>query len=163
MPSSNQKKSSFLVVRNYCIVILLPILASCSTKKTKFGCEFDYFEKTSGINFPKTVEIIDCNDNPERIIWVSLKFDSKITTEFIKVAKMNSFNNKIISKNEGLFKKSMHNQQIDHMLAVMNDNVPTIPRSATTYLSTINTENQHVIYIINKESGFFGGLIEYPY
>ncbi len=134
---------------------------SCGNKKSKSRCEFNYFEKVSGIKFPENVEIIDCNDTSDGLIWLNLKFDSKNSIEFIDSAEMHQLNDKIINDFEKLKGKSEDNDNIDHIMSVDN-RIRQIPKNSTTYLKTIDTVNQYVIYIINKESGLFWGLIEYP-
>jgi len=44
----------------------------------------------------------------------------------------------------------------------LNENIPQIPKNQNIYLKTVQTEHQSVIYIINKDSGYFWGQIGYP-
>lgn len=143
------------------LILILTSVISCGNKKSKSRCEFNYFEKVSGIKFPENVEIIDCNDTSDGLIWLNLKFDSKNSIEFIDSAEMHQLNDKIINDFEKLKGKSEDNDNIDHIMSVDN-RIRQIPKNSTTYLKTIDTVNQYVIYIINKESGLFWGLIEYP-
>ncbi|MDO6490194.1 MAG: hypothetical protein ABJD66_08880 [Cellulophaga sp.] len=142
-------------------LILFISLISCKNVKTESSCGFEFFEKTSGFKFPKNILIIDCYDSLEGMIWVHLEFDPKTASEFIIQNEMHQYSDKI--ENE-LFKLhgSEDDQMIKSLTTFMNDSIQPITKNQHTYLKTIKREHQYVIYIINKNSGYFWGLIQYP-
>ncbi|QCE42522.1 hypothetical protein [Psychroserpens sp. NJDZ02] len=113
------------------------------------------------MKFPESVEIIDCEDDLEGLIWLHLRFDKKSASEFIAQNGMHQYSNKI--ENE-LFKLSgsEDDQLIESVSTYINENVEPINKNQNTYLKTVQTEHQFVIYIINKDSGYFWGQIGYP-
>ncbi len=144
------------------IAIFYFLIISCGNKKTKSSCGFEFFEKTSEIDFPEKVDIINCYDDSEGIIWLNLKLEPNKIDDFIKAAKMHQFTDKIITEIERLDGKSKDARLVDHLKMFMNDSIQPITKNSKTYLRTIRKEQQYVIYILNEESGFFWGLIEYP-
>ncbi|MDO6852407.1 hypothetical protein [Cellulophaga lytica] len=148
--------------RNWTLILILLIsISSCKNVKTESSCDFDFFEKTSGFEFPKKIQIIDCYDSLEGIIWVHLKFDPKTASEFILQTEMHQYTDKI--ENE-LFK--LHGSEDDQMIrsltTFMNDSIQPITKNRNTYLKSVERKHQYVIYVINKDSGYFWGLIQYP-
>lgn len=156
IPTQNQ-----LLRRLTFIILLLVSVISCKDVKTESSCEFDFFENSSGIKFPNNVEIIDCEDDLEGLIWLHLKFDQKSALEFIMKNEMHQYSDKI---EDELFKLygSEDDQLIESVSIYMNKNIQQIAKNENTYLKTFQTEHQSVIYIINKESGYFWGQIGYP-
>ncbi len=51
---------------------------------------------------------------------------------------------------------------IESVATYLNENVQQISKNQNTYLKTVETEHQSIIYIINKDSGNFWGQIGYP-
>ena len=137
-------------------------LISCKNVKTESSCDFNFFEKTSEIEFPKNVEIIDCYDSLEGIIWLTLKFEPKTASEFILKAKMHPYSNEITNEIDSLIGQSEDDQFIESLTTFMNDSIQPITKDRNTYLKSISREHQYVIYIMNKNSGQFWGLIQYP-
>ena len=142
-------------------LILIISIFSCKNVKTESSCDFNFFEESSGFEFPDNPEIIDCYDDLEGLTWLHLKFEKKIASEFIIKAKMHQFSDQI---DDELFKLygSKDNQLVDHLTMFMNDSIQPITKNSKTYLKTVDKENQGVIYILNEESGYFWGLIQYP-
>jgi hypothetical protein len=150
------------MLRNYIFVFIFATsLISCIDVKTKSICEFDFFENSSGIKFPENVDILDCEDDLEGLIWLHLKFDRKSASDFITKNEMHQYSDKI--ENE-LFKLygSEDDQLIESVSTYLNEDIQQITKSQNTYLKTVQTEHQFVIYIINKENGLFWGQIGYP-
>jgi len=143
------------------IIVFFLSLISCGNTKTESSCDFNFFEKTSGIKFPQEKEIINCADDYEGIIWLNLKLKQEDASEFIENLNMHQFSNIINDETNKLY-GSEDNQLVDHLKMFINDSIEPITKNSNTYLKTIDKENQYVIYILNKESGFFWGLIEYP-
>ncbi|MEP1486803.1 MAG: hypothetical protein ABJK28_00090 [Algibacter sp.] len=146
------------------IAIFFLTIISCGSngnRKTKYGCDFDFFEKTSGIEFPEQSDIVDCYDSFEGIIWVNLKFEQKDAYEFIEKLEMHKYSNEINDEIDKLM-GSRDNQLVEHLNMFMSDSIQPITNDSNTYLKTIDKDHQYVIYILNKETGFFWGLIEYP-
>ncbi len=146
----------------FVIGIILFLFISCGNKLSKSNCDFDFFENTSGIKFSENVEIIDCYDNLEGIIWLNLKFEPIIASEFISRAKMLPYNNVIDNEIDSLIGKSFDAQLIDSLTEFMNDGIQPITKNQNTYLKTVERKHQYVTYVLNKKSGFFWGLIQYP-
>ena len=136
-------------------------LMSCKNVKTKSYCEFDFFENSSGIKFPENVEILDCEDDLEGLIWLHLKFDRESALEFVTTNEMHPYSDKIENELLKLY-GSEDDQLIESVSTYINENVEPITKNQNTYLKTIQTEHQFVIYIINKDSGYFWGQIGYP-
>jgi hypothetical protein len=150
------------LLRKLAIVLILSVsLFSCKNVKTESSCEFDFFENSSGIKFPESVEIIDCEDDLEGLIWLHLKFDQKNTKDFITKNEMHQYSDKL---ENSLWKFAGMNDSelIKSVETYLNENIQQIPKSQNTYLKTVETEHQSVIYIIDKDSGYFWGQIGYP-
>lgn len=143
------------------VLIFLISLISCKNIKTESICEFEFFENSSGINFPNNVEIIDCEDDLEGLIWLHLKFDPKSASEFIAQNEMHQYSDKIENELLKLY-GSEDDQLIESVSTYINENVEPITKNQNTYLKTVEKEHQFVIYIINKNNGFFWGQIGYP-
>ncbi|MFD2907219.1 hypothetical protein ACFSX9_00580 [Flavobacterium ardleyense] len=143
------------------VFIFATSLISCINVKTKSSCEFDFFENSSGIKFPNTVEILDCEDDLEGLIWIRLKFDQKSASEFIAANEMHQYSDKIENELYKLY-GSEDDQLIESVSTYINGKVEPITKNGNTYLKTVQTEHQFVIYIINKDSGYFWGQIGYP-
>lgn len=112
--------------------------------------------------FPKTVEIIDCEDDLEGLIWLHLKFDQKSVLEFIMKNQMHQYSDKL-ENSLWKFTGIEDNELIEMVSASINDNtIQSITKNQNTYLKSIETEHQSVIYIINKDTGYFWGQIGYP-
>ena len=142
-------------------LIILISLISCKNVKTESRCEFDFFENSSGIKFPKSVEIIDCKDDLEGLIWLHLKFDQKSATEFVTKNEMHQYSDKL-ENSLWKFAGIDDNELIKVASTYLNKNIQQITKNKKTYLKTVENENQSVLYIINKESGYFWGQIGYP-
>lgn len=142
-------------------MIFILTSTSCKNIKTESSCEFDFFENSSGIKFPKNVEILDCEDDLEGLIWLHLKFDQKSASEFISQSRMHQYSDKIENialKAQG----SEDDQLIRDVTTYLNGDIEPIPKNQNIYLMSFATEHQFGIYIMNKESGYFWGQITYP-
>lgn len=142
-------------------LILLISLISCKNVRTESSCEFDFFENSSGIKFPESVEIIFCEDDLEGLIWLHLKFDQKSAIDFINKNEMHQYSDKLensLWKFAGIYDSEL----IESVATYLNENVQQISKNQNTYLKTVETEHQSIIYIINKDSGNFWGQIGYP-
>jgi len=142
-------------------IIIILFLISCGNRKSKYSCDFEFFEKTSEIKFPIELKIIDCYDSTDGIIWVHLKFEQKNIKEFIRNAEMHQFSKKEKDKIEELI-GSEDVQAINNLNDLIENKVESITMNENTYLKTIEKKNQHVTYILNKQSGLFWGKIDYP-
>ena len=161
-----RKKSGFstesqLLRRLTFILMFLMSLISCKNVKTESSCEFDFFENSSGMKFPESVEIIDCEDDLEGLIWLHLKFDQKSTIDFVTQNKMHQYSSKL-ENSLWKFAGIDDSELIESVTTYLNENVKPISKDQNTYLKTVQTEHQSVIYIINKDSGYFWGQIGYP-
>lgn len=162
LENENKLLSRVKMLRNLIFVFSLGIsLISCKNLKTKSSCEFDFFENSSGIKFPESVEILDCEDDLEGLIWLHLKFDQKSALKFITTNEMHQYSDKIENELYKLY-GSEDDQLIESVSTYINENVKPITKNQNTYLKTVQTEHQFVIYIINKDSGYFWGQIGYP-
>ncbi|WP_188605712.1 hypothetical protein [Aquaticitalea lipolytica] len=162
LENENKPGSRAKMLRNLIFVFTLGIsLISCKNVKTKSYCEFDFFENSSGIKFPENVEILDCEDDLEGLIWLHLKFDRESALEFVTKNEMHKYSNKIKNELSKLY-GSEDDQLIESVSTYINENVEPITKNQDTYLKTVQTEHQFVIYIINKDSGYFWGQIGYP-
>lgn len=162
MQNENELSTQTKMLRNFIFVFIFATsLMSCINVKTKSSCEFDFFENSSGIKFPNTVEILDCEDDLEGLIWLHLKFDQKSASEFIAQNEMHQYSDKIENELYKLY-GSEDDQLIESVSTYINENVEPITKNENTYLKTVQTEHQFVIYIINKDSGYFWGQIGYP-
>ena len=160
--NENELYAQTNMLRNFIFVfIFATFLMSCINVKTKTSCEFDFFENSSGIKFPNTVEILDCEDDLEGLIWLHLKFDLKSASEFIAQNEMHQYSDKIENELYKIY-GSEDEQLIESVSTYINKNVEPITKNENTYLTTVQTEHQFVIYIINKDSGYFWGQIGYP-
>jgi len=150
------------LLRKLAIVLLLSVsVFSCKNVKTKSTCEFDFFENSSGIKFPESVEIIDCEDDLEGLIWLNLKFDQKTTKDFITENEMHQYSDKL-ENSLWKFAGIDDSELIESVETYLNEKIQKIPKNQSTYLKTVETEHQSVTYIINKDSGYFWGQIGYP-
>lgn len=70
------------------------LLIGCGGKSTKRSCDFNFFEQTSNVQFPKNVEVLDCEDILEGNIWIHLKFSKNEANEFIKKLNFHTYSNK---------------------------------------------------------------------
>ncbi|MGK0308974.1 MAG: hypothetical protein ACI8RP_001941 [Urechidicola sp.] len=160
--NENELGTQVKMLRNLIFVFTLGIsLISCKNLKTKSSCEFDFFENSSGIKFPESVEILDCEDDLEGLIWLHLKFDRKSALEFIKTNEMHQYSDKL---ENSLWKYAgmKDSELIESVSMYLNEKTQRISKNQNTYLKTVETEHQSVTYIINKENGFFWGQIGYP-
>ncbi len=149
----------------FILSILLTLLVSCGNKPTKESCNFDFFEKTSKLEFPKNVEIIDCLDNLNGDIWIHLQFSKKDAIDLISKLDFHSYSidaeylqedsNKILP----LFPD---NESIKIFERYMSKKYVEIPKTDSTFITTISKEKQYLTYIINIQSGMFWGHIAYP-
>ena len=146
------------------ILILFTSIFSCKNVKTASSCEFDFFEKTSGIKFPKNVEIIDCEDDLEGLIWLHLKFEEKDANEFIKDFKMHQYSDLQGDEKDVFYNQmgSKDQQTIDHIQMFMGDSINQITKDKFTYLKSLSKKPKGLTYVLNKESGLFWGQIQYP-
>lgn len=141
------------------------LLISCGGKPTKRSCEFEFFENTSNVEFPKNLEIIDCEDSLEGDIWIHLKFSNNDTDDFIKKLDFHSYSDKAEYVENDIDKTLPFYPDIDAIETFefyMNDKYVEIPKTEFTYIATISKEQQYVTYIINKKNGLFWGHIGYP-
>ena len=141
------------------------LLISCSGKPTKGSCDFEFFEKTSNVKFPKNLEIIDCEDSTDGNIWVYLKFSNNDTSEFIKKLDFHPYSNKaeyIENDIEKTLPFYSDMNAIETFEIYLNGKYLEIPKTESTYIVTISKEWQYITYIINKNSGLFWGHIRYP-
>jgi hypothetical protein len=152
---------SQLLCRWTFVFALFISLISCKYVKTESSCEFDFFENSSGINFPNSVEILDCEDDLEGLIWLHLKFDQKSALEFITKNEMHQYSDNL-ENSLWKFAGIDDSELIESMATYSNENISQITKNKNTYLKTVETEHQSVIYIINKDSGYFWGQIGYP-
>jgi hypothetical protein len=150
------------LLRKLTFILIFSIsLISCKNVKTESSCEFDFFENSSGMKFPESVKIIDCEDDLEGLIWLHLKFDQKSTMDFIKKNEMHQYSNKL-ENSLWKFAGIDDSELIEGVATYLNENVKPISKDQYTYLKTVETEHQSVIYVINKSSGYFWGQIGYP-
>ena len=160
--NENGFSSKIGMFRKLILIILFSIsIISCIDVKTRTSCEFDFFENSSGMEFPNSVEIIDCEDDREGLIWLHLKFDKKSARDFISKNEMHQYSDELensLWKYAGIDDSEL----IESVARYLNDDIEQITKNQNTYLKTVQTEHQSVIYIINKENGYFWGQVGYP-
>ena len=140
------------------IIIIYFFVTGCSLNRE--SCDFDFFEKASGIDFPLKVEIIDCFDSGEYFIWTRLKFKPTDAKNFILSSdKFEKYNNLKSTEKSSL---SFQAEAIRMIETFINEEYTPISRTETTYVLNYCNGNQWIIYIINTETGDFWGLIQYP-
>ena len=129
----NELRSRAKLLRNLIFVFALGIsLMSCKNVKTKSYCEFDFFENSSGIKFPENVEILDCEDDLEGLIWLHLKFDRESALEFVTTNEMYQYSDKIENEILKLY-GSKDDQLIESISTYINENVEPITKNQNTY------------------------------
>lgn len=143
------------------LLLLCFVVISCTQLKSRKYCEFDFFETTSSIKFPDTVDILNCYDDLEGTIWLHLKFEIETASDFILNNKLHPYSETIEDDTLKIL-GSEDSQLVEHVILFMDETVSSIPRDTSTYLKTVDTDHQYVIYILNKETGLFWGLIDYP-
>lgn len=148
----------------FVLLFISIILINCSGKLTKKSCDFDFFEKTTNIEFPKNVEILNCGDNLEGDIWIHLKFSKKDTNEFIKNLNFHSYSDKVKYLEVDTVKILPiypDNDLIDVFKTFMAENYVEIPKTKSTCIISKAIGKRYFTYIINKSSGLFWGHISY--
>jgi len=141
------------------------LFISCIGKPTKENCDFEFFEKTSNVHFPKNIEIINCEDSLEGDIWIHLKFSKNNINNFIENLNFHPYSDKaeyLENDTNKILPFYPDNDAIETFERYMNDKYIEIPKTEFTYFATISKEKQYVTYIINKKSGLFWGHIGYP-
>lgn len=142
----------------YKIIIIFCIINGCGLDRE--SCDFDFFEKASGIEFPLKIEIIDCFDSGEYFIWTRLKFQPEDACEFIqKSKKFEKYNEPQPNEKSWLL---FQDQTIELVEKYISEKYRPIHRTQNTYIFEYCNGNQWIIYIINTETGDFWGLIQYP-
>ena len=81
--------------------------------------------------------------------------------DFITKNEMHQYSNKLVNS-LWKFAGIDDSELIESVATYLNENVQPISKDQHTYLKTVETEHQSVIYIINKDSGYFWGQIGYP-
>jgi hypothetical protein len=141
------------------------LLISCSGKPTKKSCDFNYFEKTSKVEFPEKLEIISCEDSTEGDIWINLKFSKKDAVDFINKMEFHSYsNNAEYLENDNTKSLPLYpdNNSIEMFEFNMHNEYIQIPKNESTKIVTISKEKQYLTYILNIDNGIFWGHIRYP-
>lgn len=144
---------------------LFILLISCGEKPTKGSCDFEFFEKTSKFEFPKSAKIINCGDSLEGDIWVHLQFSKKDASDFI--SKMNfhpysSDSEYIEEDTEEILPFFPDNNLIEIFEQNMSEKYTEIPKTDLTFIATISKGKQYLTYILDIESGLFWGHLAYP-
>ncbi|WP_299249846.1 hypothetical protein [uncultured Aquimarina sp.] len=141
------------------------LLISCNGKLTKGSCDFEFFEKTSGIKFPDNVEIISCGDSLEGDVWVHLQLTKEDTSDFISKMDFQSYSSEaeyITEDKDKILPFFPDNDSIEVFEQNMFEKYVEIPKTDLTFIANISKEKQYLTYILNVESGLFWGHIAYP-
>ncbi|GAA3633681.1 hypothetical protein [Flavivirga jejuensis] len=144
---------------------LLILLISCNGKPTKGSCDFEFFEKTSGIKFPNNVGIINCGDSLEGDVWVHLQFTKEDASDFISKMDFHSYSSAaeyIEEDTDKILPFFPDNDSIETFEQNMSEKYVEIPKTDLTFIANISKEEQYLTYILNVESGMFWGHIAYP-
>ncbi|WP_407264587.1 hypothetical protein [Tenacibaculum maritimum] len=152
-------------VIKYILLNILILLISCSGKPTRESCDFNYFEETSKIKFPKEIEIINCGDSSEGSIWVHLQFSKKDAIAFIGKMNFHSYSSSpeyLENDKSKTLPIYPDNSSIETFELNMDYEYIEIPKNDRTKIATISKEKQYLTYILNIESGMFWGHIRYP-
>ena len=126
---------------------------------------FEFFEKTSELKFPKNMEIINCGDSLEGDIWVHLQFSKEDTSDFISKMNFHSYSRDveyIEEDTDKILPLFPDNNSIETFEQNMYERYVQIPKTDLTFIATISKEKQYLTYILNVESGMFWGHIAYP-
>jgi hypothetical protein len=144
---------------------LLILLIGCNGKPTKGSCDFEFFEKTSGIKFSNNVEIVNCGDSFEGDIWVHLQFAKEDASDFISKMEFHSYSSAAEYLEEDT-NKILPFFPDDDSIEIFEQNMSVeyveIPKTDLTFITTISKEKQYLTYVLNFESGMFWGHIAYP-
>lgn len=154
------------VIMRFILFLIAICLICCNKKPSKESCHFSFFEKTSQLEFPRGVQIINCGDNLEGGIWVHLQFPKKDMYKFISKINFHSYssNTEYITDDTGkIIPFFSDDVSIETFEQNMSEKYVEIPKTELTFITTIQKEKEYLLtYILNIRSGMFWGHIVYP-
>jgi hypothetical protein len=132
-------------------------LDGCLNKSNNY--EFKYFEKISGVKFPNSYKVQDYYDNGQWFVRVKLKLDTTDVISLIKKYKIKNLRNNFDTN----FDLSYGAILINNVSETFNQSkFSTIPTHQEVYYIDSCTKMNRILYIMDKKSGDFWGIIEYP-